>query len=91
MKQQANNPYLMNTWYIAALPSEVDATELFARTLLDIPVLFYRKQDGTPVAVHDRCPHRFAPLHRGWREGDRRRSRLSISCVALRLFWAVHT
>lgn len=70
MQQHANTPYLMNTWYVAALSSEVGPTELFHRTLLEIPVLLYRKQDGTPVAIHDRCPHRFAPLHRGWREGD---------------------
>eukprot|EP00163_Fabomonas_tropica_P025046 TRINITY_DN4313_c0_g2_i1.p1 TRINITY_DN4313_c0_g2~~TRINITY_DN4313_c0_g2_i1.p1 ORF type:complete len:360 (-),score=37.05 TRINITY_DN4313_c0_g2_i1:168-1247(-) len=70
MQNNDHNPYLKNTWYIAALSSEIDDTELFPRTLLEIPVLIYRKQDGTPVAIHDRCPHRFAPLHRGWREGD---------------------
>ena len=33
-------------------------------------MLIYRKQDGTPVAMHDRCPHRFVPLHMGKRQGD---------------------
>ena len=33
-------------------------------------MLLYRKQDGTPVAMQDRCPHRFAPLHLGKRDGD---------------------
>lgn len=62
--------YLMNTWYVAALASEVGAQELFHRKLLDTSVLIYRKQDGTAVALHDRCPHRFAPLSMGTREGD---------------------
>lgn len=63
-------PYLMNAWYAAALSREVDATELFHRKILDTAVLIYRKADGTPVAMVDRCPHRFAPLHLGKREGD---------------------
>jgi phenylpropionate dioxygenase-like ring-hydroxylating dioxygenase large terminal subunit len=63
-------PYLMNAWYAAALSRDVDATELFHRKILDTAVLIYRKADGTPVAMVDRCPHRFAPLHLGKREGD---------------------
>jgi vanillate O-demethylase monooxygenase subunit len=30
----------------------------------------YRTSDGTPVAIGDRCPHRFAPLHLGRHLGD---------------------
>ncbi|MEJ2654195.1 MAG: aromatic ring-hydroxylating dioxygenase subunit alpha [Acidihalobacter sp.] len=70
MTTDSNSPYLMNTWYVAALSQEVDGEQLFHRRLLDTPVLIYRQADGTPVALHDRCPHRFAPLHLGWREGD---------------------
>ena len=66
----SDHPWLENTWYVAALSREIDKEKLFNRKLLDIPVLLYRKEDGTPVALHDRCPHRFAPLHLGWREGD---------------------
>ncbi|MBB1163233.1 Rieske 2Fe-2S domain-containing protein, partial [Aquariibacter albus] len=62
--------YLKNAWVVAALSSEVGPEALFHRTLLDTPVLIYRKADGTPVALHDRCPHRFAPLHLGRRIGD---------------------
>ncbi len=65
-----NNRYLMNAWYVAAMSSEVGPEALFHRKLLDTSVLLYRKQDGTPVALHDRCPHRFAPLSMGRREGD---------------------
>ncbi|AEI82629.1 vanillate O-demethylase oxygenase subunit (plasmid) [Cupriavidus necator N-1] len=69
MKTQS--PYLMNAWYVAALSTEVGPEELFHRKILDVSVMIYRKQDdGTPVAMHDRCPHRFAPLHLGKRHGD---------------------
>lgn len=62
--------YLMNTWYVAALSTEVEAEGLFKRTLLETPVVLYRKTDGAPVALHDRCPHRFVPLSMGTRDGD---------------------
>lgn len=62
--------FLHNTWYVAAIASEVDAENLFSRKMLGISVLIYRKADGTAVAMQDRCPHRFAPLHLGKRIGD---------------------
>lgn len=34
------------------------------------PVVMYRKEDGTPVALSDTCPHRRAPLHKGEVVGD---------------------
>jgi vanillate O-demethylase monooxygenase subunit len=57
--------YLLNTWYLAAWACEIKAGELFHRRLLDERVVLFRKSDGTPVALQDRCPHRFAPLHMG--------------------------
>lgn len=66
----APRPFLMNAWYAAALSREVAGQAFFHRKLLDTSVLIYRKEDGTPVALHDRCPHRFAPLHLGKRQGD---------------------
>lgn len=62
--------FLMNAWYAAALSRDVGPEALFHRKILDTTVLMYRKQDGSPVAMHDRCPHRFAPLHLGKRDGD---------------------
>lgn len=62
--------YLRNVWYVAALAQEVKADALFHRKILDTSVLLYRKADGRAVALHDRCPHRFAPLHLGKRHGD---------------------
>jgi len=67
----ARNAYLTNTWYVAALSQELPDKGLFTRTLLDTPVVMYRKvEDGSPVALLDRCPHRFVPLSMGHREGD---------------------
>jgi vanillate O-demethylase monooxygenase subunit len=68
--ETTTKPYLMNAWYVAALSSEVDGEALFKRTLLDTSVLIYRKADGSAVALHDRCPHRFVPLSMGHRDGD---------------------
>ncbi len=70
MTTSQSHAYLMNTWYIAALSTEVDEETLFSRQLLDTSVLMYRKEDGTAVAMHDRCPHRFVPLSMGKRKGD---------------------
>lgn len=61
--------YLKNTWYVAAWANEI-TRDLSHRTLLDEPVLMFRKEDGSAVAMTDRCPHRFAPLHLGKLIGD---------------------
>lgn len=62
--------FLMRAWYIAALSTEVDGEQLFHRRILGKSVLIYRTADGRAVAMHDRCPHRFAPLSLGTRCGD---------------------
>lgn len=64
-------PFLRNAWYVAAWADELTAGALFQRTILGESVLFYRKPDGTAVAIGNRCPHRFAPLHLGKLCGDR--------------------
>ena len=61
--------FLLNAWYVAAWSHEL-GDALIARTLLEKPVLLYRGTGGAPVALADRCPHRFAPLHKGKRIGD---------------------
>ena len=61
--------FVRNTWYVAAWDYEVTRT-LLARTLLNTPVVLYRRQDGTPVALNDACPHRFLPLSKGQLIGD---------------------
>jgi phenylpropionate dioxygenase-like ring-hydroxylating dioxygenase large terminal subunit len=60
---------LRNSWYVAAWDREVTRAPL-ARVFLDQPVVLYRKEDGTPVALEDRCCHRQLPLSMGKVEGD---------------------
>jgi len=61
--------YLLNEWYAAAFTDELGSQPLL-RTLLETPVVMYRGESGQAVALHDRCPHRFAPLHQGKVIGD---------------------
>ncbi|OLP02746.1 vanillate O-demethylase oxygenase [Mycolicibacterium porcinum] len=61
--------YPFNCWYIAALDDEV-GSNLFARRLLGVSVLLYRRGDGAVVAMEDRCAHRPHPLSDGRRDGD---------------------
>ena len=61
--------YLRNTWYAAAWSEDLGPVPL-PRTLLDEPLVFLRGANGNPVALADRCPHRFAPLSLGKRVGD---------------------
>lgn len=61
--------FLKNTWYVAALPDELDGQPL-ARQFCGEPVLLTRLGDGTCHATTNRCPHRFAPLDGGTWVGD---------------------
>lgn len=61
--------FLRNWWYCAAESGEVGRDPL-GRVFLDQSVVFYRREDGTPVALEDQCCHRRAPLHKGAVEGD---------------------
>ena len=61
--------FLKNTWYMAGWATEFGETPL-RRVLLGSAIMFYRAGDGKVVAMEDRCPHRFAPLSKGQRQGD---------------------
>ncbi len=61
--------FLRDQWYVAAGAEEV-GRDPFPRIMLGEPVVLYRREDGTPVALEDRCCHRRAPLHRGRLVGD---------------------
>lgn len=65
--------YIRNIWYVAAWSHEVDGETPIGRTVIGEPIALFRKQDGTPVAFQDRCPHRHAPLSLGRVENDRLR------------------
>jgi phenylpropionate dioxygenase-like ring-hydroxylating dioxygenase large terminal subunit len=61
---------IKNAWYMAAWASEIGRDGLVARTLVGDRVVMYRLESGDPVALEDRCPHRFIPLHQGKLKGD---------------------
>lgn len=56
--------YVLNTWYVAAWSHEVSRTPA-RRVICERPVVLYRRQDGTAVALADRCAHRSYPLSAG--------------------------
>jgi len=56
--------FLKNAWYVAGWSKEY-GRKLVAQRLLNECVVLYRKQDGTPVALEDACPHRKLPLSKG--------------------------
>ncbi len=63
--------YLKNTWYQAGWVEELAPEGVLARTICEIPLVFFRCADGTATALIDRCPHRFAPLSAGKVAHDR--------------------
>jgi phenylpropionate dioxygenase-like ring-hydroxylating dioxygenase large terminal subunit len=56
--------FLHNFWYAAAWSNEIGRMP-FARTICNEPIVFYRTQAGSVVALEDRCCHRRLPLHMG--------------------------
>lgn len=64
-----------NYWYVAAWDHEVRRQELFRRTLCNQPVVLYRRENGDPVALEDRCCHRHMPLSDGNLKGN------NLECV----------
>jgi phenylpropionate dioxygenase-like ring-hydroxylating dioxygenase large terminal subunit len=64
--------FLRTSWYVAARSAEVTRQPL-ARILLDEPVVLYRRENGSAVALEDRCCHRQLPLSMGKLEDDRLR------------------
>ncbi|MEX3982228.1 Rieske 2Fe-2S domain-containing protein [Paraburkholderia sp. EG287A] len=66
--------FLRNAWYCAGWAEDLGQEDLTPRTILNEPVLLYRREDGAAVAIGNRCPHRFAPLHLGCKKGG------SVAC-----------
>jgi len=62
--------FLRNAWYVAGWGEELAAGSLLGRTIVGEPVVMFRTQSGAATAISDRCPHRYAPLHRGKLIGD---------------------
>ena len=52
--------FLRNYWYVAGYDHEIGRRP-FRRVIMGEPIVFYRLEDGTPVALQDRCAHRHLP------------------------------
>lgn len=61
--------FVKNAWYVAAWSKEV-GRRLLPRTILGEQMVLYRREDGAPAALADRCPHKLAPLSLGELQGD---------------------
>ena len=69
---RANLPeaFIYDEWYVAAWAEEITRAPM-RRIILDEPIVFYRKVDGTATALIDRCVHRAYPLSVGALDGDK--------------------
>jgi phenylpropionate dioxygenase-like ring-hydroxylating dioxygenase large terminal subunit len=65
-----HTPFIRNAWYVACFSDDIPHGRPFGRKLLGENVAFYRKSDGTVVAMKDRCPHRSFPLSASRVDGD---------------------
>lgn len=61
--------FIRNAWYVVAWSEEI-SREPMKRTVLGEDIVLYRKQDGSAVALADRCAHRAYPLSAGKVLGD---------------------
>lgn len=57
--------HLQNAWYAALWAKDLAPGKLAARTIAGTDLVVFRRSNGTPAAMLDRCPHRFVPLSRG--------------------------
>ena len=58
------SPYPRAQWFIAGYGSEF-GSRIVSRRILGDPLIFYRTEDGEPVALWGLCAHRFMPLALG--------------------------
>ena len=61
--------FIRNTWYAAGWSNEF-SQQLKPLSILGEGIVFYRLQNGRPVALEDACPHRKLPLSKGRLEND---------------------
>jgi phenylpropionate dioxygenase-like ring-hydroxylating dioxygenase large terminal subunit len=56
--------HLPDQWFVACSSGDLRGRPI-ARTLQGTPLVLFRREDGAPAALVDRCPHRNAPLSAG--------------------------
>src|SRR5258708_6152703 len=64
-----SDPFVSDAWYVAAWSDQL-ADRPLARVVLEQPVVLFRRGDGSPAALEDRCVHRRLPLSLGRIRGD---------------------
>jgi vanillate O-demethylase monooxygenase subunit len=57
--------YATNLWYAALWADDLTAGDMQSRTICEQPIVFFRGPGDEPVALEDRCAHRFIPLSMG--------------------------
>lgn len=57
--------FIRNIWYVALWAADLAPGQMVSRTILNQPILFFRREDGSVAAMADTCSHRFAPLSLG--------------------------
>jgi len=62
--------FVQNRWYQLAWAEEFANGEVLSRRVVDIPMVAFRTASGEIAVLDNRCPHRFAPLNEGKRDGD---------------------
>lgn len=62
--------FVRNLWYPAAWGHDVKVEGSLYRKIINEPLLITRRTDGRAVVMPNVCPHRFAPLHLGQKNGD---------------------
>ncbi|TWI50918.1 vanillate O-demethylase monooxygenase subunit [Pseudomonas duriflava] len=62
--------FVKNCWYVAGWSHEIPKDGFLARTIVNVPLLFWRDNDDNVVVLEDRCCHRGAPLSMGRKEGE---------------------
>ena len=72
--EKFSSAFVVNNWYVVGLGTDV-ATAPLARRICNLPMVFYRTENGKVVALADRCAHRGMPLSKGERAGD------NIRCI----------
>ena len=57
-------------WYPAMRADQLRSRQMAKATLLDLPLILGRRNDGRVWAMRDNCPHRGIPLSAGWYDGE---------------------
>ncbi len=55
-----------NFWYIICRSDELNNDKVLGKVILDEWIALFRDEDGSPVAIQDRCIHRNSQLSKGW-------------------------